>query len=88
MDGCGSRPLSCRSWCLFPPMTPRLKAIMSWSSGKDSAMALHTARSSGDLVVVGMLDDGDRDLALGRVSMHGVREALLDAQTEALWLPC
>ena len=34
------------------------------------------------------LDDGDRDLALGRVSMHGVREALLDAQTEALWLPC
>jgi len=59
---------------------------MSWSTGKDSAFALHEARRSGEVDVVGLLTTVTH--AFGRVSMHGVREALLDRQTEALGLPC
>ena len=59
---------------------------MAWSSGKDSAFALHEARASGDLEVVGLLTTLTEDY--GRVSMHGVREAILDRQAEALGLPC
>jgi uncharacterized protein (TIGR00290 family) len=64
----------------------RPKAIMSWSSGKDSALALHQARVSGEVEVVGLLTTVTA--AFGRVSMHGVRETLLDAQAAALGLPC
>ena len=64
----------------------RPKAIMSWSSGKDSALALHQARLSGEVEVVGLLTTVTA--AFGRVSMHGVRESLLDAQAAALGLPC
>jgi len=59
---------------------------VAWSSGKDSAFALHEARASGDLEVVGLLTTLTEDY--GRVSMHGVREAILDRQAEALGLPC
>ena len=59
---------------------------MAWSSGKDSAFALHEARASGDLDVIGLLTTLIEDY--GRVSMHGVREAILDRQAEALGLPC
>src|SRR5579872_1362447 len=62
------------------------KAVMSWSSGKDSAFALYEARRSGEVDVVALLTTVTS--AFGRVSMHGVREALLDRQTEALGLPC
>jgi len=58
---------------------------MSWSSGKDSAWALHRLRSSGDVDVVGLLTTINRDA--GRVSMHAVREQLLDEQAAALGLP-
>ena len=40
----------------------RPKALISWSSGKDSAFALHEVRRAGEFDVVGALDDGDRDL--------------------------
>jgi len=59
---------------------------VAWSSGKDSAFALHEARASGDLDVIGLLTTLTEDY--GRVSMHGVREAILDRQAEALGLPC
>ena len=59
---------------------------MAWSSGKDSAFALHEARVCGDLDVIGLLTTLTEDY--GRVSMHGVREAILDRQAEALGLPC
>jgi uncharacterized protein (TIGR00290 family) len=65
-------------------MTPRPKAVVSWSSGKDSALALHEVLRSGDVEVVGILTTVTS--AFGRVSMHGVRESLLDRQTEALGL--
>ncbi len=59
---------------------------MSWSTGKDSAWALHEARRAGEVEIVGLLTTVTS--AFGRVSMHGVREALLDAQAAALGLPC
>ncbi|HWU26797.1 MAG TPA: hypothetical protein VN154_10385 [Rhizomicrobium sp.] len=57
------------------------KAFMSWSSGKDSAYALHIARAD----VVGVLTTVNE--VYDRVAMHGVRSALLDRQIEALGLP-
>jgi uncharacterized protein (TIGR00290 family) len=65
-------------------MIPRPKAVVSWSSGKDSALALHEVQRSGDVDVVGILTTVTS--SFGRVSMHGVRESLLDRQTEALGL--
>ena len=67
-------------------MTPRTTAVVSWSSGKDSALALHEVRRSGEVEVVGVLTTITSEF--GRVSMHGVREALLDQQAEALGLRC
>ena len=64
----------------------RPKAFLSWSSGKDSAFALHEARKAGEVEIVGLLTT--MTSAFGRVSMHGVREALLDRQAEAAGLPC
>jgi uncharacterized protein (TIGR00290 family) len=70
----------------IPSMSARPKAVMSWSSGKDSAMAIHEARRAGAFEIVGLLTTVTA--AFGRVSMHGVREVLLDRQAEALGLPC
>src|SRR6266568_5306769 len=66
------------------PAKPR--ALASWSSGKDSAFALHSVRQSGDVEVAGLLTTVSSQF--GRIAMHGVREALLDAQAEALHLRC
>ena len=57
-------------------------AILSWSSGKDSAMALYRARVSKQFEVVCLLTTLTDQFR--RVSMHGVREELLDRQAEAL----
>jgi len=65
-------------------MAPQ-KAIVSWSSGKDSAWALHQARLNPGLEIVGLLTTVTRDFH--RVSMHGVREELLEAQARSLGLP-
>ena len=58
---------------------------MSWSSGKDSAYALAEVRRTGVAEVVRLLTTVTD--AFDRVSMHGVREELLDAQAAALGLP-
>jgi uncharacterized protein (TIGR00290 family) len=57
------------------------KALIAWSSGKDSAWALHEARLSGDYDIVGALTTVTDTFQ--RVSVHGVREELLLAQLEA-----
>jgi diphthamide synthase (EF-2-diphthine--ammonia ligase) len=62
-----------------------MKALVAWSSGKDSAWALHEARRVGDLEIVGALTTVSD--AFRRVSMHGVREGLLRAQLDAAGLP-
>ena len=58
---------------------------MSWSSRKDSALALHEVRSVGEVEVAGLLTTVNA--AAGRVAMHGVRRVLLQAQAAALGLP-
>ena len=60
------------------------RAYVSWSSGKDSAFALHEARRAG-IDVAGLLTTVNETHA--RVAMHGVRDALLDRQAHALGLP-
>ena len=54
----------------------RPKALIAWSSGKDSAWAFHEARRDYD--VVGALTTVTGTFT--RVSIHGVREELLEAQ--------
>jgi uncharacterized protein (TIGR00290 family) len=61
------------------------KALIAWSSGKDSAWALHETRRTGDWDIVGALTTVTD--TFGRVSMHGVREELLQAQLDAVGLP-
>ncbi|MDI1343919.1 MAG: adenine nucleotide alpha hydrolase [Pseudolabrys sp.] len=63
----------------------RPKALIAWSSGKDSAWALHLARLAGDYDIVGALTTVTD--TFGRVSIHGVREELLKAQLIAAGLP-
>jgi uncharacterized protein (TIGR00290 family) len=64
---------------------PRRKAWLSWSSGKDCAWALHEIRSGGEVDVVGLVTTVNA--TANRVSMHGVRRALLDRQAASLGLP-
>ena len=61
------------------------KALLSWSSGKDSAWALHALRQRKDIQVVGLLTTVNQ--AFDRVAMHAVRTELLHAQAEAVGLP-
>ena len=61
------------------------KALIAWSSGKDSAWALHEARRICAFDIVGALTTVTDSFA--RVSMHGVREELLRAQLETAGLP-
>jgi uncharacterized protein (TIGR00290 family) len=64
----------------------RPRALVAWSSGKDSAWTLHSLRPMGEVEIVGLLTTVTEEF--GRVSMHAVREVLLDAQAHALRLPC
>ena len=66
-------------------MRGRPKALVAWSSGKDSAWALLEARRAGQFDIVGGLTTVNE--AFGRVSMHGVGEELLRAQLAAAGLP-
>ena len=61
-----------------------MRAWVSWSSGKDSALALHRARLDDDLEVVGLFTTVSEDT--DRVAMHAVRRELLEAQAERLGL--
>jgi uncharacterized protein (TIGR00290 family) len=63
----------------------RPKALIAWSSGKDSAWALHEVRREGAYDVIGALTTMTGTFT--RVSVHGVREELLDAQLAAAGLP-
>jgi uncharacterized protein (TIGR00290 family) len=64
-------------------MTP--KAFVSWSSGKDSAFALHEARRLGLAEIAGVVTTVNE--RYDRVATHGVRCDLLDRQIAALDVP-
>jgi uncharacterized protein (TIGR00290 family) len=59
--------------------------LFSWSGGKDSALALHALLQDAQWEVVGLLSSVADEFR--RVSHHGVREELLDAQAESIGLP-
>src|SRR3954463_16412395 len=59
--------------------------VMSWSGGKDSAMALHELLRSDVYEVVSLLTSVSEEFR--RISHHGVRESLLDEQAEAIGIP-
>ena len=65
-------------------MSTRAKALIAWSSGKDSAWALHEVRRANEFDIVGALTTVTD--TFNRVSMHGVREELLMAQLDAAGL--
>jgi len=58
---------------------------MSWSGGKDSSLALHAALQDPSLHVEGLLTTVTEGYE--RISMHGVRLALLERQADAIGLP-
>lgn len=64
-------------------MTRRI--VLSWSGGKDSALALQELRRSADCEIVCLLTTLTRDFE--RISMHGVHRELLHRQAAALGLP-
>lgn len=61
------------------------KLLLSWSSGKDSAWALHCLQQSGEYEIAGLLTT--LNAAFDRVAMHSTRRALLEAQARAAGLP-
>jgi uncharacterized protein (TIGR00290 family) len=62
-----------------------IKAIFCWSGGKDSAYALHLVQQKQEYEIVFLLTTLNAQYK--RISMHGVREELLDAQACALNIP-
>ena len=59
--------------------------VMSWSGGKDSAMALHELVQNGSYDVVSLMTSVSEEFR--RISHHGVREALLEEQARAIGIP-
>jgi len=59
--------------------------VLAWSGGKDSSLALAALRADPDVDVVAVLTmiTPDED----RISIHGVRRTVLEAQVAALGLP-
>jgi len=60
-------------------------AVAFWSGGKDSALALDRVRRSGAYEVRALITTVNAEFR--RVSMHGVREELIDLQSEAIGIP-
>jgi uncharacterized protein (TIGR00290 family) len=59
--------------------------LFCWSGGKDSAMALHALRAARGCRITALLTTVTEEY--DRISMHGVRRALLERQAESLGLP-
>lgn len=61
------------------------KVTISWSGGKDAALALYKILQADEYNVVSLHTAFDQELK--RVSMHGIPEVLVDAQAAAIGLP-
>lgn len=61
------------------------KTLLSWSSGKDSAWALHVLRQEQDIKVVGLFCTFNMKFERG--AMHAVRNELIQQQAERIGLP-
>ena len=61
------------------------KALLSWSSGKDSAWTLHVVTQRNDVEIVALVTTINERYE--RVAMHAVRLSLLKKQAEAAGIP-
>jgi uncharacterized protein (TIGR00290 family) len=61
------------------------KTLLAWSSGKDSAYAVWELQRQPEIELAGLLTTTNS--SVGRVSMHAVRESVLEAQARAAGLP-
>ena len=66
-------------------MSPPIDVVLAWSGGKDSALALGALRADSARRVVALVTTITRDF--DRISIHGVRRAVLEAQVAATGLP-
>ena len=66
-------------------MSGRERVVLSWSGGKDSSLAFAALRADTRFEVAGLLTTLTRDYQ--RVSVHGVRRALLLEQARLTGLP-
>ena len=62
-----------------------MKTLLSWSSGKDCAWALHDLLKQSEIEVIGLLTSFSRNS--GAVAMHGTSRELVQAQADAVNLP-
>jgi uncharacterized protein (TIGR00290 family) len=63
----------------------RSSVVLSWSGGKDSALTLDALYADPTVQVVGLLTSVTREYE--RISVHGVRRSMLEAQVQRLGLP-
>ena len=61
------------------------RILLSWSSGKDSAWALHVLKQRHEYEIAGLLTTFNQ--AANRVAMHAVRRELVEAQAEQAGIP-
>ena len=61
------------------------RALLSWSSGKDSAWSLYVLRQQAEYEIVGLLTTFNREA--DRVAMHGVRRTVVELQAQAAGVP-
>ncbi|WP_299675532.1 diphthine--ammonia ligase [uncultured Tenacibaculum sp.] len=61
------------------------QAFFNWSSGKDSAFALYKVLQDKEYVIKKLLTNVNEEYR--RISMHGLREELLDEQVKAIGFP-
>lgn len=61
------------------------RLLLSWSSGKDSAWALHVLRQNPEYEIAGLLTTFNQ--SADRVAMHAVRRVLVEQQARAAQLP-
>jgi diphthamide synthase (EF-2-diphthine--ammonia ligase) len=59
-----------------------IQILLSWSGGKDSALALYEMQRSRECEIASLLTTITRDY--DRISMHGVRRVLLEEQAQSL----
>ena len=62
-----------------------MRALLSWSGGKDAAWALHALRLAGAVEVVGLLTTLTE--GYDRIAMQGIRREVLHAQARTAGLP-
>ena len=62
-----------------------INAYMNWSGGKDSGLCLYKAIESGEYNITQLLTSVNA--VHDRISMHGVRRSLLEAQARSIGIP-